>query len=189
MTMLEHFDGVVRPLFVETGTNEGNTLAHASLRFDRCFSIEQNEKLYLAALEKFKFKSNVVIHHGHSPVVLKRILDPSIATTFWLDAHYSGNGNTLGTGGECPLMDELAAILSFHWETPPIIMIDDAFMFDDTVPHPGSKYPFWYSNESDHIVYHRQMWPRVEEIDAVLAGYKRSMLPAENAFIYRFEEK
>ncbi len=185
MTMLEHFDGTIRQLFVETGTAEGNTLAHASLRFEHCVSIEQNEKLYQAAVERFKNKTNVRLYHGHSPHILCKILDPAVPTTFWLDAHYSAQGITLMQGyGECPLLDELHVITALKWDTPPIIMIDDAFMFDDTVNCPGSRYPFWTSNESDHIVYHRAQWPRVEQIDEVLSSYTRSMLTNENAFKY-----
>jgi hypothetical protein len=186
MTRLEHFDGLVRPLFVETGTAEGNTLAHASLLFENCISIEQNEKIYQAAVERFKNKTNVRLYHGHSPHILPKVLDPTIPTTFWLDAHYSAQGITLMPGySECPLMEELAVIVGIKWETSPIIAIDDAFMFDDTVNCPGSKYPFWTSNESDHIVYHRAQWPRVEQIDEILAGYTRSMLTNENALLYQ----
>lgn len=186
MTMLEHFDnGIVRPLFIETGTAEGNTLAHASLHFENCISIEQNEKLYQAAIERFKNKTNVKIYHGHSPHILPKIIDPKIATTFWLDAHYSAQGNTLMPGyTECPLIQELEVIVGLKWETPPLVLIDDAFMFDDSVMCPGSKYPFWTSNESDHIVYHRNQWPRVDEIDNVLAGFTRSILTDENALRY-----
>ena len=186
MTMLEHFDnGIVRSLFIETGTAEGNTLAHASLHFENCISIEQNEKLYQAAIERFKNKTNVKIFHGHSPLILPKILDPTIPTTFWLDAHYSAQGNTLMPGyTECPLMQELEVIVNLKWETPPIILIDDSFMYSDSVNAPGSKSGFWNSNETDCIVYHRQMWPRVEEIDAILNGYTRSMLDEEIAFRY-----
>jgi hypothetical protein len=184
MTMLEHFDGLIRSLFVETGTNEGNTLAHASLRFEHCISIEQNEKLYLAAVERFKFKPNVRVYKGHSPLILPKVLDPAIETTFWLDAHYSANGNTMEVHGECPLMDELAVIVGLNWKVPPIILIDDAFMFDDSVFAPDTEDCFWKSNKTDHIVYHRNQWPRVEEIDAVLTGYKRSMLANEFALRY-----
>lgn len=185
MTMLQHFEGCHLPLFIETGTAEGNSLAFASLHFTNCVSIEQNEQLYLAACERFKSKTNVKLYRGHSPHVLRVILNPKIPTTFWLDAHYSAQGNTLMPGrSECPLMEELDEIMKVEWEIPPIIMIDDAFMYDDSVPHPGSTNPFWFSNESDHIVYHRSQWPRVEEIDAALPGFTRSLLDGENALRY-----
>jgi hypothetical protein len=185
MTMLQHFEGCHVQLFVETGTAEGNTLDFASRCFERCLSIESNERLYMGAIERFKEIPNVRIFHGYSPHILRDILEPSMPTTFWLDAHYSGQGNTLVPGhGECPLLEELEVIAKVPWETTPIILIDDAFMFDDSVNAPGSKYPFWGSNETDCIVYHKAQWPRVEEIDTVLAGYTRSMLTDENAFRY-----
>lgn len=184
MTMLKDFDDVLREQFVETGTAEGNTLAYASLKFPRCISIEQNEDLYLAAVGRFKYKSNVRIYQGHSPFILGKVLNPAIPTTFWLDAHYHANANTLETHGECPLLDELSVIVKLNWQVPPIILIDDAFMFDDTVPAPDTDECFWTSNKTDHVVYHKNQWPRVEEIDALLTDYRRSMLGNEFAFRY-----
>jgi hypothetical protein len=188
MTMLQYFDGLIRPLFIETGTGEGNTLYHASQVFERCISIEQNEKAYLLAKERFKDTPTIELHHGHSPLILPRILDPQVPTTFWLDAHYHGQGVTLcPDGGECPLAAELRAIMRAPWNTPPLVAIDDSFMFDDSIPHPGSKYPFWFSNESGHDIYHRNQWPRIEELDAILEGYERSQLGREIAFLYKWK--
>jgi|ERR1019366_2149429 hypothetical protein len=185
MTMLQNFDGLIRPLFIETGTCEGNTLAHAAAVFPQCLSIEQNEVLYERSCERFKDTPNVRIFHGHSPRILKDILDPKVPTTFWLDAHYFSSANMLSSiGGECPLLEEVQVIAGVPWETAPIIIADDAFMFCDSVSPPGLKWPmsFWKSNECENITYHRKDWPRVEQLDEVLVGYARSMLKDEMAF-------
>jgi hypothetical protein len=175
LTTLANFDGIRRPFFIETGTNVGDTLANAEREFERCVSIEYNRQLYEGALLRFARSRSVTLWHGHSPDVLLEVIKPSVPTTFWLDAHYFGNGNTLGPTGQCPLLAELRAILSFQWVVAPIILIDDAYMFDDSVSHPGSDKPFWSSNESGWDIYRRQDWPRVEEIDALLAGYRRTL--------------
>ena len=188
MTMIERFDGYVRPLFIETGTGFGNTLAYAATVFEKCISIEQNTKLYLAAEERFRDVPNVHLHNGMSPRILPVVIEPDTPTTFWLDAHYHGNGNTLAMeGGQCPLLEELRAIMRVNWQTKPIILIDDGFMFDDSMPHPGFTLPFWFSNDSGYDIYKRSDWPRIAEIDELLVGYHRTVV-MDTVLEYRANE-
>jgi len=175
MSILTSFDGIIRPMFIETGTNYGESLWHAAKVFDSCRSVEFNHEIYLKACERFAEVGNVAIFEGHSPQVLPQIIDPEIPTTFWLDAHYFGNWDSATPYGQCPLARELEVIASRPWRVKPIVVIDDAHMFDDSIPHPGSKYPFWKSNESGHDMYKRSDWPKVEELDEIMKGYKRSM--------------
>lgn len=190
MSLLANFDGVIRPRFIETGTNTGNTLENARHLFDECISIEQGEAYYRSASERFKDVPNIKLFHGDSPEILKQVIDPDILTAFWLDAHYHENSDTLGPSGQCPLVAELRVIAAAPWRIKPIILIDDAHMFDGSIPHPGSHSPFWISNESNHTSYNRTHWPKIEEIESILDGYKRSMRsdrPGEEAFILQYE--
>lgn len=177
MSCLENFDGIVRPLFIETGTHKGDTLEKASVAFDLCISIEQNRVLAQAAMRRFIYSRNVQVYLGNSPDILPQIMKRELPTTFWLDAHYCESGDTILVGaGQCPLLEELRAIIAVDWKTPPIILIDDAYMFDESIPHPGSVYPFWTSNESQHSCYNRSDWPTVKQIEEVLGpNYKRTM--------------
>lgn len=191
MSLLSDFAGLERPLFVETGTNTGNTLANAAQVFQSCISIEQNLPLFFQACRRFMDSKNVHLYEGDSPVILRtlissRIIMGNVPTTFWLDAHYFTNGDTLGLSGQCPLLAELEAILLCDWDTKPIIVIDDAFMFDDKINHPGFDKPFWFSNDSGYDNYDRKQWPRIEEIDRALSGFTRSM---RSEFVLQYEGK
>lgn len=184
MTLLAKFDGLVRPLFIETGTNTGNTLAEASKVFERCVSIEQSKEYCLQATERFAGTPNVTIIRGDSPVVLREVIEPKIPTTFWLDAHYFSNGDTLGPSSQCPLLEELRSIMLFYWAVKPIILIDDAFMFDDSVMAPDCHEPFWTSNQTDHACYNPAHWPKIGEIDGILTGYRKSI---RDSYILQYE--
>lgn len=189
MSVLHNFEGLVRPRFIETGTYEGHTLENASKVFDECLSVEQNEVLFKRSSERLAGMQNVRIFKGHSGKILREIIDPKIATTFWLDAHYFSSANTLcSEGGECPLLAEVTAIASFEWDTPPIILIDDAFMFDDTLKPPGAFHPepFWRSNDCDYTIYHKAQWPRITEIDALLPKHTR-VLDSRDESIFKYE--
>lgn len=175
VTLLAKFDGLIRPLFIETGTNTGNTLAEASKVFERCISIEQADSYFQQATERFAEVPNVKLYKGDSPTVLREVIEAEMATTFWLDAHYFGNGDTLGPSSQCPLMAELRSILSFWWPVKPIILIDDAFMFDEDLLAPDCHEPFWTSNQTDHTNYNRIHWPKIRDIDELMAGYRKTI--------------
>lgn len=127
---------IVRPMFIETGTYEGDTLDSAcKAGFSELHSIEVHEPHYLAARQRFAQAARVHLHLGTSPVILPQIIDPAIATTFWLDAHFRGASPCEQDlqYGECPLLAELDVIRSFAWTTSPLILIDDAYMFDHRI--------------------------------------------------------
>jgi hypothetical protein len=127
---------IIRSMFIETGTYEGETLNSAYLAgFGELHSIEVHEPHYLAAQRRFAGVANVHLHLGTSPHVLPLIINPALATTFWLDAHFQGSSpREQDPGyGECPLLAELDVIRSFSWTTDPIILIDDAYMFDHRI--------------------------------------------------------
>jgi hypothetical protein len=129
-------------------------------------SIEVCEANFLAARAKFSGLPNVHLHYGSSPDVLPAIIDPKLPTTFWLDAHYQGGDRREQDKkyGECPLLAELRVIFSYDWS--PIVLIDDAHMFDHLIP-PG---------------FNRDHWPTVAQIrDALPASYR---LQEHNGILY-----
>jgi hypothetical protein len=117
-------------IFIETGTFWGSTLWHMKNKFEKCYSIELSQKLYEYNKKFFSKYKKVNILHGDSGEVLKNIL-PKInkPCLFWLDAHYSGEGNSSVMGdSETPIVKELDTILD-HKIKNHIIIIDDARNF------------------------------------------------------------
>jgi len=160
---------IVTDVFVETGTYHGQTVENA-LRagFPLVYSIEFLRSNYELAKKRLKAHPNVKLFLGSSPEILETILDRNLPTTFWLDAHYQGSSiNEQDPAyGECPLLSELNAIFKEPWKVLPIILIDDAFMFDGRVParfdvkqwpsvaEITSRFPEGYAVEmSDEIIY------------------------------------
>jgi hypothetical protein len=141
--------------FIETGVGEGKTLAAASLVYEQCISIELYEPRYCAAVEQFAKYPNVRLYLGNSPDILKTVIDPSVSTLFWLDAHYvPGDAVIVDGHGLCPILEELAIIQSLTWEQKPVILIDDWCTFmterhgwpklkelDDLMGRPHVRYP------------------------------------------------
>ena len=113
--------------FVETGTNYGDTTDWASKHFAHVFSSELSPVLYKNVANRFKNTKNVELFHGESPHQIRQINPRLTNPIFWLDAHWSG-GETAGIESECPLLNELNAILETTLYRP-IILIDDARLF------------------------------------------------------------
>jgi hypothetical protein len=142
---------IVRPIFIETGTYEGETLdSERRAGFGELHSIEVHEPHYWAAQRRFAGIPHVQLHLGSSPLVLPLIIDPALATTFWLDAHFQcvSACEQDPRFGECPLLAELDVIRSFRWRISPLILIDDAYMFDHRI----------------HSGFDRRQWPTTTEI-------------------------
>src|SRR5262245_31694637 len=121
-------------VFIETGTQRGDSLAAAlAAGYPECLSVEYTDLFYRFAKERFANDSRVRLFHGSSPDVLPAMIDPIKTTTFWLDAHYSGSDRAWQDPkyGECPLLQELEVILAAPWRQPPIICIDDAYIFHE----------------------------------------------------------
>src|SRR5262245_39379625 len=102
-------------VFIETGTNKGDSLAAAlAAGYPRCLSVEFVEDLHRLAQKRFADDARVRLFHGSSPDTLPAMIDPALTTTFWLDAHYSGSdrGWQDPRYGECPLLRELEVIMA-----------------------------------------------------------------------------
>lgn len=116
-------------LLIETGTFMGAMVEAQKRNFKRVISIELSNDLYQKATKRFKRDQNVTILQGDSGKVLKDILkevkEPAI---FWLDGHYSG-GFTAKGEKECPIFEEMDAILKSSQDFEHVILIDDARCF------------------------------------------------------------
>lgn len=153
---------LVRPVFIETGTGEGDTLACAAAAgFRLCHSIDVHRGNAALARLRFAADFRVHIHHGSSPDVLPLVM-VDVPTTFWLDAHYRacGDGEMDPRHGQCPLLAELAAIVAVQWTEQPVILIDDAALFERP----------WADEFGEH--FDIEQWPEREQIDARLPGHE-----------------
>ena len=122
-------------ILVETGTYMGDMVEAQKTIFRKVFSIELGVDLYNAAVKRFKNDNNVMIINGDSgkelPKVLLDINEPAI---FWLDGHYSA-GITAKGDKECPIFEELDAIL-VNKKLNHVLLIDDARCFNGEGDYP-----------------------------------------------------
>lgn len=142
-------------VLIETGSDIGWSLRHVAGLFQEVHTVEIDPALVAVSKARVARQkmANITVHQGNSPEVLKRIIDPLRETVFWLDAHFvAGEGRTCH-GVQCPLMQELAAIFSFQWLVPPVIICDDARMFQE-----------WFWTKTWSAEYDKRQWPRQAEI-------------------------
>lgn len=124
---------------VETGTFYGEMVAACRNIFDRIFSIELQESLYLRAQKRFARDPHISILKGDSATELPRVIAQlKESALFWLDAHYSG-GVTARSMSETPIVKELDLIFASGLK-PLVVLIDDARCFDGTHDYPTLDY-------------------------------------------------
>jgi len=125
------------PVFVETGTYEGDTVYAFRDRFRQLYTIELSPELHKQALVRLATVGNIRALQGDSaevlPTILAEIKDPCL---FWLDGHYSG-GKTAKGKVNCPLLQELALIMA-HPIKRHIILMDDARLFGKLEDYPSA---------------------------------------------------
>jgi len=112
--------------FVETGTYMGDTAAYAARFSSRVITLEPFKKLYDEAIVRFQRTPAVELINEASeqafPALLRTL---SGDVTFWLDAHYSGEGTFIGQHVS-PIEIELDSILPhLHRLARCVIMVDD----------------------------------------------------------------
>lgn len=114
-------------ILVETGTYLGDMIWAQQNNFEHIYSIELDRDLALAAQKRFKKNKKISIFQGNSGKILSKLV-PTISQNaiFWIDAHYSG-GITARGDKDCPVYEELKAILSASIEH--VLLIDDARHF------------------------------------------------------------
>ena len=149
--------------FIETGTGPGEGVRRAlSAGVPVIHSIEIDDTLHRLACDRFPGHPNLHIHCGSSPDVLREIITPQPGTVFFLDAHYSGGlwSNTIDQRyGQCPLLAELAVIRSFEWPEPPLIIVDDAGLFNPDRAQTSSPYDWTQWPTVDDIAQACEPWP------------------------------
>ncbi len=121
-------------ILVETGTYLGDMVEAQRNNFKKIYSIELSERLFTRAKKKFKGFPHITILQGDSGDVLnKLVVEIDRPALFWLDGHYSG-GITAHGSKECPVPEELNAILNSKIDH--VILIDDARLFNGTHDYP-----------------------------------------------------
>jgi hypothetical protein len=129
-------------VFVETGTFQGNTTAFVAGGFRDVYTVEQSPPIFARTAERLKAYPNVTAILNNAPEAL-RLWRPMLereSVAYWLDAHWCG-GETSEAAGECPLLEELAAIGTLNATS--VILIDDAryFIAPPPRPHKASHWP------------------------------------------------
>lgn len=123
-------------ILVETGTCYGDMIDAMKEAFDRIYSIELSEELYLQARRRFSRKPHIHLIWGDSGVELKRVVSELDAPAlFFLDGHYSA-GITAKGEKNTPIYEELNHILSAV-ERRHVILIDDARCFGVEKDYPS----------------------------------------------------
>jgi hypothetical protein len=141
--------------FIETGTYRGGTAVWAAAHFARVTTVEFSRALYEDLRAQHDGIGNVRFIFGDSREALKAIL-PKLdrPALFWLDSHWSG-GRTYGENDECPLLEEIEAIVSSAQTH--FLFIDDARLFASPPPRP-----------------HRiEQWPTIGQVIGALTSAKQ----------------
>jgi hypothetical protein len=115
------------PVFIETGTYQGDTTFAMEPHFSSIYTIELKEQFYNSVKAKYTgSKINFLL--GDSSVVLAEIL-PTIqeSAIFFLDGHWS-SGDTARGLKDCPLVEELTLINNL-FTSAAIIIVDDCRLF------------------------------------------------------------
>jgi hypothetical protein len=120
-------------VFVETGTNVGETTAALLSDFDVLNTIELDPALHQQAQRRFGGHGHVNCLLGDSGEWLRSVV-PYFDTPvlFWLDGHYSGGITARGVT-DTPIVAELEAAV--HAPEGSVILIDDMRLFGGMQEH------------------------------------------------------
>jgi hypothetical protein len=126
--------------FVETGTGYGDTSLAATHLFQKVWTVEIVPGVFnqqRTELQQAAQQGKVIRENGNTVDVLRRWmpdLDAAGPSLFYLDAHWPGMGDKIGT--ECPLLEELEVICRREAFRRDVVMIDNAGLFINTPPPP-----------------------------------------------------
>lgn len=136
--ILEYFKEYGSEIFIETGTNYGETSKFMVPYAKEIHTIELSEKLHKNNLKKFENDDNVHCYCGDSKDIIGGILEkfPDIRVLIYLDAHYSG-GVTAHGDKNTPIIEELEIISKANLTRPLVILIDDARLFGFDADYPS----------------------------------------------------
>ena len=111
------------PVFIESGTLNGETTFQIEPLFDEVYTVEINERFYKRVVEKYKGnKIQFILGNSSQKFIefLPMINKPAI---FFLDGHWSG-GDTGRCEKDCPLYEELD-IINKMFKHEAILIVDD----------------------------------------------------------------
>lgn len=125
---------------VETGTYKGTGTRILAEAFPSVVTVELSEELARSADEALRDLTRVRAVHGDSRAELPQLAAERVPTLWFLDGHWSG-GQTAGQTGECPVLDEIAALGRGHADD--CVVVDDARLFAAAPPppHDPSQWP------------------------------------------------
>jgi len=115
------------PIFIETGTHNGETIFSVEPHFDMLYTIELSQKYFNNTRSKYNGKKiNFIL--GDSSILFETILSNiNQDAVFFLDGHWSA-GDTAKGNKDCPLIEEIQHINSLY-KNKAIIIIDDFRLF------------------------------------------------------------
>jgi hypothetical protein len=164
---------------VETGTYLGDGARRLADIFPRVVTIELSDELYEKARSSLRDQPSIEALHGDSRVLLPGLVDPEVATLFFLDGHWSG-GHTAGQASECPVLEELAMLRGGNPND--CLLIDDARLFTAAPPPPHD--PTHWPTLVDVFDAVRAAWP--EHHVTLLADQVIGVPPAARPAVDRF---
>lgn len=184
---------LVREVFLESGSGEGNTLAGAlEAGFVRLWSCDTNRDMWEHCRKRFESaicNRHMSVWWSDSLTMLEWVLDHTPVqgqrATIWLDGHYMGEPRAWDRESrrtDCPLLRELEIILRCPWKTPPTIVIDDYAMF---LPS-GTPESFW-DRPNRNPNFHPYEWPTLNQIQEALSGYT-IVKPCGEDILYAFQD-
>lgn len=118
--------------FIETGTYKMGSTMLAQPFFERIITIEGYRPRFEKNVASLTTPpENVEFWYGDSRTELAKALrQVGRPALLWLDAHWCGNStHAFAVGDECPLREELEAVLASQYARQHVLMIDDARLF------------------------------------------------------------
>lgn len=127
--------------FIETGTFLGEMMSALRNQFEELYSIELDPQLAKNAKQTYSNFPQLNFYEGDSSLILDDIIS-SIQhkrnPIFWLDGHYSG-GETAKGDLITPIRRELSQIAENSAIIQPLVLIDDARLFNGENDYPSLK--------------------------------------------------
>lgn len=122
-------------IYVETGTGACATLSKALKTFNKCYSIDLDKDIVLAAKAQYP---TATIMHGLSTTMLEKLLKTKLSANdkvlFFLDAHFPGADYRhakydVAAPNAVPLKEELQLIKKYRPTSKDVIICDDARIY------------------------------------------------------------
>jgi len=122
-----HDDYKKYPIFIETGTNQGDTIRAMEPHFLQLHTIEISEAYYNRVGLQYKGNKTRFILGSSEKVFPELLPEITHSAVFFLDGHWS-SGDTGRGEKDCPLIEEFEAIRD-HFRHSGIIIVDDYRLF------------------------------------------------------------